>query len=153
MVFIIPSARREVELRDENVAGYLATSPRLGVPPLPELRSPEDGPGPPDADQRQRRDVLRPAPATRCAQNSASDEMRSDQRRDLLRPAPATRCPQTSASDEMSREPEHVSEQTGCKLFVLCSFIVFSGEVRSCVACAYWSTVGNLARISLIGRE
>ena len=30
-VFIIPSARREVELRDENVAGYLAAFARLDV--------------------------------------------------------------------------------------------------------------------------
>ena len=50
MVFIIPSARREVELRDENVAGYLAAGVRLNVHSLPELRSPEDGQGQPDAD-------------------------------------------------------------------------------------------------------
>ena len=59
MVFIITSARREVELREENVAGYLARSARLDVHPLPELRSPEDGPGQPDA-------------------NHASDEMRAE---------------------------------------------------------------------------
>ena len=42
MVFIIPSARREVKLRDENMAGYLAASARLDVHHLPELWSPED---------------------------------------------------------------------------------------------------------------
>ena len=39
MVFIIPSARREVELRDEKVAGYLAASARLDVHTFPEHQS------------------------------------------------------------------------------------------------------------------
>uniref|UniRef100_A0A8C4WZB7 Mitochondrial pyruvate carrier n=1 Tax=Eptatretus burgeri TaxID=7764 RepID=A0A8C4WZB7_EPTBU len=39
MVFIIPSARREVELRDESVAGYLAASARLDVHTFPEHQS------------------------------------------------------------------------------------------------------------------
>ena len=39
MVFISPSARREVELRDEKVAGYLAASARLDVHTFPEHQS------------------------------------------------------------------------------------------------------------------
>ena len=39
MVFIIPSARREVELRDEKVAGYLAASARLDIHTFPEHQS------------------------------------------------------------------------------------------------------------------
>ena len=50
MVFIIPSARREVELRDENVAGYLAASARLDVRTFREHQSAKNGPGQPDAD-------------------------------------------------------------------------------------------------------
>ena len=45
MVFIIPSARREVELRDEKVAGYLAANARLDVRTFPEHQSAKnDGP-------------------------------------------------------------------------------------------------------------
>ena len=50
MVFIIPSARREVELRDEKITGYLAASARLDVRTFPEHQSAKNGPGQPDAD-------------------------------------------------------------------------------------------------------
>ena len=52
MVFIIPSARREVELRDEKVAGYLAASARLDIRTFPEHQS-------------ARTDQGQPTPATR----------------------------------------------------------------------------------------
>ena len=48
MVFIIPSARREVELRDENVAGYLAAFARLDVRTFPEHQSAKNGPEQPN---------------------------------------------------------------------------------------------------------
>ena len=81
-VFLIPSAWRDVELRDENVAGYLAASAQLDIHNFPELQSPEDGPGQPDADQR--RDEARPA-SSRWDQTSVE---RCDPR---TRPAPVTR--------------------------------------------------------------
>ena len=102
-----------------------------------------------------RRDATSPA-STRCDQPSVDE-----------RQLASTRCDQRSSRPEQRREidprarpraradgePDYSLEQTGHKLIVLCSFVVFSGAVRSCVACAYWSTVGNLARISRIGRE
>ena len=149
------------------MAGYLAASARLGVHPPP---------GAPVARRRTRKPPhfvsrCRPAPATRCPQTSASDEMCSDQRRDVLRPAPATRCPLTSASDEMSsdqrqrRDVLRPAPATRCQAnqntrsrrwgAIVCSLFLchLLGRGSSCVACAYWSTVGELARISLIGRE
>ena len=55
MVFIIPSAQREVELRDENVAGYLAAFARLDVRTFPEHQSPKNGPGQPNPEEAETR--------------------------------------------------------------------------------------------------
>ena len=50
MVFIIPSARREVELRDEKVAGYLARERAARRPHLPGALVGKNGPRAADAD-------------------------------------------------------------------------------------------------------
>ena len=97
MVFIIPSARREVELRDENVAGYLATSARLDVRTFPEHQSARTDQG---SRIQRRRDEVR----DRC------DEPRSSDQRDP-----------TSASDGTSRAQNTRSRrrpQIVCSLFL-----------------------------------
>ena len=81
MVFIIPSARREVELRDEKVAGYLAV--RLDVRTFPEHQSAKKEPGQPDADHASHKTSREP--------EHASDEMPFAQPREMCLPlrAPA----------------------------------------------------------------
>ena len=68
-----------------RMAGYLAASARLDVHNSPELQSPEDGPGQPDADQRQRQDEARPASSRpdqrremRSENQTSASEMRSE---------------------------------------------------------------------------
>jgi len=77
------------------MAGYLAASARLDVHPLPELRSPEDGPGQPDADQRQRRDEARPA------------SRRPDQRREM-------RSENQTSTRPASNRPENQTTRSSC---------------------------------------
>ena len=96
------------------MAGYLASSTQLAIHQFPELQSPEDGPGHPDADQCQRRDEARPA----SSRPDQCREMGSDQRA-----RPRTRADQTSVemgSDQRARprartdgEPDYSLEQTG----------------------------------------
>ena len=82
-----------------RTAGYLAASARLDVHPLPELRSPEDGPGQPDADQRQRRDEARPA-SSRWDQTSVEQTREPDHALKLRSEVQTTR----SSCDQKQRQ-------------------------------------------------
>ena len=56
-VFIAPSARREDELREENVAGYLAAFARLDDRTFPEHQVPKNGPWQPNPEETRRGDL------------------------------------------------------------------------------------------------
>ena len=75
IVYIIPSARREVKLRDEKVAGYLATGARLDVHTFMEHQSAKKEPGQPDADHASYKTSREP--------EHASDEMPFAQPREM----------------------------------------------------------------------
>ena len=94
----------------------------------------------------------------RAENQTSASEMESDH---VEQTTPASRDgirPRAQADKEPDYQLEQTENQTtsssrpGAILLFSFPLSSFSGAVRSCVACAYLSPIGELARIFLIGR-